>query len=485
MPRRPDLAQLPSILEGKFEHPFTRALRSGVESLATLPSRALRAAGELQRTGEYDPGPALEAAGLVLGGTAFGAPRGAIGAGPAFKYDPAKGASYGSPTGPMIKNHAGLAKDIPGYQPPSPYSGGHLPSNYDAIYEASYNWGLKQGVSPGAAAQFADKKAMAGDTSLLKYAPKKETPKYTLFGEEVSEGIFKRAEKMAIDAIDGKIPMVGPDAPDIIKKAAKTYAPLAQSTKPGTEAAIKATLPKTIGEMYSQSPFVAKPKSATDWDWAEMPVVDPYDLPREIPFGVPPKAQALGFTTPAVHGTTRRPGGSWSAERLEQDFGSFALPENEIGVHFGSPRAAQEFTGNRWPSAAPRKFPVVLRTENPLEMKDLGSWTPYKITAELERLGFPEKEIREALYKSGPKSEIEKLRDYISSKGYDSIRYKNAVEDPGHISTILMDPARARVPWAKFDPAKLSDPNLLSGLAGLGALPLVLPKDYRRGRDAP
>lgn len=397
MPRRPNLAQLPSILEGKFEHPLTRALRSGVESLATLPSRALRAAGELQRTGEYDPGPALEAAGLVMGGTAFGAPRGAIGAGPAFK----------------------------------------------------------------------------------------ETPKYTLFGEEVSEGIFKRAEKMAIDAIDGKIPMVGPDAPDIIKKAAKTYAPLAQSTKPGTEAAIKATLPKTIGEMYSQSPFVAKPKSATDWDWAEMPVVDPYDLPREIPFGVPSKAQALGFTTPAVHGTTRRPGGSWSTERLEQDFGSFALPENEIGVHFGSPRAAQEFTGNRWPSAAPRKFPVVLRTENPLEMKDLGSWTPYKITDELARLGFPEKEIREALYKSGPKSEIEKLRDYISSKGYDSIRYKNAVEDPGHISTILMDPARARVPWAKFDPAKLSDPNLLSGLAGLGALPLVLPKDYRRGRDAP
>lgn len=39
------------------------AIGSGLKSLATLPERATRAAGELQRTGDmYDPGPALETA---------------------------------------------------------------------------------------------------------------------------------------------------------------------------------------------------------------------------------------------------------------------------------------------------------------------------------------------------------------------------------------------------------------------------------------
>jgi hypothetical protein len=57
-------------------------LGQALSGLATLPKRATEAAGSLQRGGSYDPGPALEAAGLVMGGTSFGAPRGALGAGP-------------------------------------------------------------------------------------------------------------------------------------------------------------------------------------------------------------------------------------------------------------------------------------------------------------------------------------------------------------------------------------------------------------------
>jgi len=52
--------------------------------LATLPQRGREAAGSLQRGGSYDPGPAVEAALLTMGGTGFGAPKGAIGAGPAL-----------------------------------------------------------------------------------------------------------------------------------------------------------------------------------------------------------------------------------------------------------------------------------------------------------------------------------------------------------------------------------------------------------------
>jgi hypothetical protein len=56
------------------------------QSLATLPERATQAAGSLQYGGSYDPGPALESAGLVMGGTSFGAPSGAFGAGPIRAY---------------------------------------------------------------------------------------------------------------------------------------------------------------------------------------------------------------------------------------------------------------------------------------------------------------------------------------------------------------------------------------------------------------
>jgi hypothetical protein len=56
------------------------------QSLYTLPERATQSAGSLQYGGSYDPGPALESAGLVMGGTSFGAPSGAIGAGPIRAY---------------------------------------------------------------------------------------------------------------------------------------------------------------------------------------------------------------------------------------------------------------------------------------------------------------------------------------------------------------------------------------------------------------
>lgn len=54
-----------------------------VQGMIGLPERAMHAAGDLQRTGDvYDPAPAVGAALMTMGGTSFGAPRGALGAGP-------------------------------------------------------------------------------------------------------------------------------------------------------------------------------------------------------------------------------------------------------------------------------------------------------------------------------------------------------------------------------------------------------------------
>lgn len=68
--------------EGLLAYILRNLGENAVKSAITLPERATRAAGDLQRGGEYDPGPALEAALMTMGGTAAGAPRGAVGAGP-------------------------------------------------------------------------------------------------------------------------------------------------------------------------------------------------------------------------------------------------------------------------------------------------------------------------------------------------------------------------------------------------------------------
>lgn len=300
---------------------------------------------------------------------------------------------------------------------------------------------------------------------------------------------------------------------DFLKKAGyddrtvspKVEAAMAATEKPksaATQAAAIAEFDKRHGAITPEEQqlldALASPGQSSPWSpYAKAKeqgavAVNPEELPREVPFGVPEKAQQLGFNVPVVHGTTREPYGNYSYSELlnhskaggglKQDFGQFELPPSEIGVHFGSPRAAAHFTGE-YPVEGryARKFPVVIRAQNPLEMKDIGSWGPRKIADELQRLGFSPKEIRDQVfYKSGGKSDIEKMRDYIQSKGYDSIKYKNTVEDPGHTSYILMDPARARVPWAAFDPAKLADPNLLSGIAG-GAVTLDMLRSRNEG----
>src|SRR5882672_4501145 len=57
---------------GRQQGPLTAGLESlipsAATSLATLPKRAYDASEQLRTTGQYDPGPALQASGLVLGG---------------------------------------------------------------------------------------------------------------------------------------------------------------------------------------------------------------------------------------------------------------------------------------------------------------------------------------------------------------------------------------------------------------------------------
>ena len=67
---------------GRQEGAATKVLENylphAARNLASLPERAMHAAGDLHRTGEYDAGPALEAAMMTVG--APGTPKGALGA---------------------------------------------------------------------------------------------------------------------------------------------------------------------------------------------------------------------------------------------------------------------------------------------------------------------------------------------------------------------------------------------------------------------
>ena len=216
------------------------------------------------------------------------------------------------------------------------------------------------------------------------------------------------------------------------------------------------------------------------------PALGKSTFPRDVPFSVPPQAQQLGFTTPALHGTR--------ASVWEGPPDQLKLPENQIGVHFGNPKQAAHFStrGGGQPSSyeAPRTYPAVLQMNNPLETKDLGSWGKDNMIDALH-------EINEGTHVSWvtgkkqvlspeaagqfPLSELDKLdsiqdvRDYLVSKGYDSIKYINSVEDAGHPSYILYQdsPTKpgyvigARSPFAKFDPNQLHLPSLAAGGAGL------------------
>jgi hypothetical protein len=209
--------------------------------------------------------------------------------------------------------------------------------------------------------------------------------------------------------------------------------------------------------------------------------IDTEALPRGATWQMPQAAKEQGYNVAVHHGT-----------RTPTIFDQFALPgDGEIGVHFGSPRAAQEIQGSTldW-STAPRVYPAAIVAQNPIRMPDLGTWYPENVAKGLEMAGLPRDEIDEARYAgmatasmkdiygiSSLKTQANNLRNYMQSKGYDSIVYKNRVEDKGHDSYILFresptSPGHvygARLPWADFDPSKFTSANIKAGIPLAGA----------------
>ena len=74
------------------------------------------------------------------------------------------------------------------------------------------------------------------------------------------------------------------------------------------------------------------------------------------------------------------------------------------------------------------------------------------------------------LYEGGKKQWIV---DFLNSKGFDSIEYKNIEEDPGSISTIVFEPHQIRSIFGKFNPEDAKSGNILKAVVPVGGLNLL------------
>lgn len=244
---------------------------------------------------------------------------------------------------------------------------------------------------------------------------------------------------------------------------------------------------KAAEKEYESTPW--RPTASNEYATYFPDYIQTSGVPEHLPTQIPERARQAGFNIPLAHGTRY---GGFEEFKLPEELP--LAPKTEIGVHAGSPKAANRFGGTALEEGLnPQVYPLVMRARNPIESEDLGNWGPRQIARWLDHHPEFGKEAVSAALKgeeptgvqylysdsspTGMKSvaQIQALRDLIKSKGYDSIKYKNTVEDPGHTSYIALDPKQIRSPWAAFK--DLESRNLLAGLAGGAvATPVVAPQ---------
>jgi hypothetical protein len=163
------------------------------------------------------------------------------------------------------------------------------------------------------------------------------------------------------------------------------------------------------------------------------------------------RADAMQFKVKAFHGTPNK----FEVREFSQT--------NDIGYHFGTRKAADD----RLDLTAGRGQGYIgefrLRAERPLDLPDLGDWNPGDIVAQARKRGAFTNAEAKAL-RAKPGLSYDDVKQALKEKGYDSIRYKNRVEDPGSVSWIVFDPDQIRHIDAGFDPAKRKSGDILSSL---------------------
>jgi hypothetical protein len=146
------------------------------------------------------------------------------------------------------------------------------------------------------------------------------------------------------------------------------------------------------------------------------------------------------------------------------DFSRFKLRSGDIGIHFGTSHAANDRIAigvphrlNKDGSVSSQSLmPVYLKLHNPLRLRDSGLWNSDNMKGDLLKL-FPDdaKRIGRGFVREGLVS-TKDIREFIQSKGYDGIVYKNTGEVAG------AEPFREKISEARAELDK-HFPNHKSG----------------------
>lgn len=105
-----------------------------------------------------------------------------------------------------------------------------------------------------------------------------------------------------------------------------------------------------------------------------------------------------------------------------------------------------------------------LRIENPLTLQDLGTWPFAGIVRELREMSVFSARDADRAYDAYNRSDAkgyQAIKALLMRKGFDGIKYRNAVEDPGKFSYIIFKPTQAksvnnRGTWDQKDPSMMN-----------------------------
>lgn len=148
---------------------------------------------------------------------------------------------------------------------------------------------------------------------------------------------------------------------------------------------------------------------------------------------------ALGNPLTVYHGTNHA-------------FTNFQMT-NEIGVHFGSLPQALQVSAERLSARGGERIvmPVWVAIKHPLEVSDIGTWTPDKVLDEVRRREYLPDRVGEALaflfrteLKGDEQAQRAALIAALESVGCDGLVYENNFEGGGGKSFIAFHPNQVK-----------------------------------------
>lgn len=118
----------------------------------------------------------------------------------------------------------------------------------------------------------------------------------------------------------------------------------------------------------------------------------------------------------------------------------------DVGHHFGTPQAASDrldywARGEETKDKPGRVVPVFLSIQNPVEVDDLKVWRPEHVAGDMVETGaISVEEYRQVAMRASREDKNEELRKVLKKRGYDGLKYHNAVEGQGSVSWVALDP---------------------------------------------